>query len=630
MLEVLWKPVRPSFKTKLLLSYMLLIAIPLTIGSILMYRQFMVSYKENTSEMVVQRINQEVNNINETLSTIERDAFILSSNVTFSAFLNEDYNPLSTESHSYLSYRILPMFAWFRDTNPNISKINALTFNTSIPEIDVFTHAPRYEHKEWFTSMRDKTLLGLPYWENYHMQRSYRLSDKINPVTAPVYSLFCTVNSVYNTKATYLELQIKPGPLYGSLDLSPVGKSGFLAVLDVKNGIISNKRYPILTALIKDGGFLSELEKPDGEYRYAFNNVDYNINFKRIERLNACVVSVVPTTEITELFNESRQNYIYSIGITFLFLVILAYYLGNLFTKKIKKIASAFHRFQKGDFDTRIAVKGSDELDLLSMDFNIMASRIQELINKVYKSEIAQKQAELASLQAQIKPHFIYNTLESLKMKAELHDDEEISDGLTALGNLMRQNTRTDNHLISLDSELENLSDYIKIQNLLRNNGIKASFEIPEEIRRYDILNLVLQPIIENCIVHGHDESRGSLAITVKGEKIDDSILITISDNGRGIPEGKLTGLSELLRSGRDEEMPKNSAAGIGIANVHRRIKLYFGNDYGLSIESTLGMGTAVRVKIPAATGSQWTGNRNAHAQMYSKGGSLHVPFADS
>lgn len=590
-----------SIRAKLLFSYFILISIPLIVSSILIYYQFLSTYKESSSTMVMQRIDQEVNSINEALNTIESAAFMLSSNIAFNTFLNNEYSSSSTDSYNNMVSRVIPMFTWFRDSNQNITKINVLTYNESIPEVDMFTHAAGYENIEWFTSMKRMTRLGLPYWESYRKQRLYRVTQNINPSSTYTYSMFCTVEPVYEAYATYLEFQVNPKLLFEALNRSPVGESGYLAVFDVENGILSGPKSQLLNSLKGNMSFIAGLSEDEGDYNYTFNNIKYNIKHKKIKRLNAYILSVVPMTELTRIYYDTIRNFLYSVGIMLFFLTLLAYYSGSWFTTKVRKITSAFRQFQKGDFETRIDVRGTDELDNLGRDFNVMASNINELINKVYKAEIAQKQAEIGILQAQIKPHFIYNTLESLKMTAELHDDEEISDGLTALGNLIRQNTNTENHLITIGSEVENLEDYIKIQNLTHNNRIKAIIKVPEEIKQNTTLNLILQPIVENCIKHGFDDTYDTMNIIVTAEEVNGSIEFTVRDTGKGIDEVKLARLKELLSRKAGERADKSIERGIGLLNVNRRIKLYFGDEYGVILESSYGEGTCAIIKIPSS-----------------------------
>jgi len=302
---------------------------------------------------------------------------------------------------------------------------------------------------------------------------------------------------------------------------------------------------------------------------------------------------------VTELFDKPKRNYAITIIVTFACLLLLAFWLSRLLTKKIWKISNAFYRFQEGNFDIQIPVKGEDELDKLAMDFNTMAYNMNQLINKVYKAEIAQKHAELFALQAQIKPHFIYNTLESLKMLAELHDEEKIADSLASLGNIMRQNNSIGRHLIEISTEVDNLTDYVKLQNLTNNDRINLSFSLPDDIMKFKILNLVLQPIVENSIKHGLRIGREPLNIKISGYTDGSDLYLTVKDDGKGIGADRLKELNEIINR-EPIVSDKQETGGIGLANVNKRIKLYFGNNYGVNLKSEEGKGTEVMIRIPA------------------------------
>ena len=587
-----------SFKTKLLLSYIILITIPITESAILIYNQIFASFTEKSSVMIEQRLNQEVKNIHTALDTIEKIGFNISSNRTLALFLWRKYSDRSNDFYINITNKILPIFSCFKSINPYISKFNILTYNETISEVNVFNQASKFENESWFLNIKKNTALGLPFWENYHIQREYRnLHIEVNP-KYPVYSLFYMINPGIKPNTGYLEIEVNPRLIFESINNTPIGKSGYLDVINDRRDILLNKEDAKLKNLMQDDIFLSKLKQSKGKHTIMFNKVKYNISYQKINRLNSFIISIIPESEITELFVAPKRNFIITIGITFIFLLILALSLGNLLAKKIHKITDAIHTLETGDFNAQIAIKGNDELDKLCKDFNKMANRINELVNIVYKAEVAQKQAELFALQAQIKPHFIYNTLESLKMLAELHDEEEISDGLTALGNLMRQNNTIGKNLISIYTEIENLMDYIKIQNLNYNNKIKIEFNIPDNIKSYKILSLILQPLIENCIVHGLGDNQYWLNILIEGTVTNGNLYFYINDNGKGIEKNKLIKIKEIMNK-ESIDAVNPDGKGVGLVNVHKRIKLFFGNNYGISINNNTEKGTNITVKIP-------------------------------
>lgn len=590
---------RISFKTKLLLSYIVLIIIPITVGWILINSNFINLLRNNSLMLITQRMNEKVSNINMELTNIEMTAYQLSSNMTLSRFLADEHEDYSYQFFDTLTSSIYPMFSWVKTANPIISDAYIFTKNATLPNAYLFRHAINYENTYWFKDVQNHTFLGSPYWENLHLSRNYNgtlyTSSQSNNY---VYSLFYIINPTSSNNTAYLELIINPKQLFNSVISSPIGKNGFFAIINSKGFIISGNETPLLSSIVTDNKLQSALSESSESISFKYDQSTYYVGFQYIEKLDSYLLSIIPEKEITELFEKPRNHYIISICITFILLLFLAFALGNAIHKKITKISKAIYQFQEGNFDTSIEVKGMDELDKLSMDFNSMSAKINELVNKVYKAEIAQKQDEIFALQSQINPHFIYNTLESIKMMAELHDEEDISDCITALGNLLRQNNTIGDHLITIESELENLSDYIKIQNLTYNNRIRITFNISQEIMKYKTLRLVLQPLAENSIVHGLGDNMEYINILVQGYKSGNDILFTIQDDGCGIDSDRLDEITSILNS--DPKDHPSSKNGIGLFNVNRRIKLFFGIDYGLSIKSTEGTSTAITIKLPA------------------------------
>lgn len=587
---------RLSYKNKLMLSYLVLILLP-TIGiGLVIYNHLYNSFIEKSDTMIEQRLNQELKNINSELLTIENLGYQLTSSNSLNVYLNQSYEFVD---YYRINNKISPIFYWCKSSNLNINSINIFTYNRNIPEIEVFTYADRFDNEDWFITAKKNTTLGMPYWENLHLKRDYRNMYQ-KTLSYDVYSLFYIIASPSESNISYLELEISPKALFQSLVSTVVGKNGFISVLDSNGSIISNNSSPVLTALTNEKDFTSKLKTSKGSYSYDFNKNSYNISYKKIERLNSYIVCVIPSKETTDTFAKTRRDFLTLILSTLAALTIIAWYFDNLLTKKINKLMYAIKQVSAGNFDILIDTSSNDELDKLSISFNKMSSKINELINKVYKSEIAEKEAQLFALQSQIKPHFIYNTLESLKMMAELKDEEEISDCLTSLGNLMRRNNHIGNNTISIETEIEYLKDYVKIQNLLNNNKIKLNISAEDTTVNYSMLNMIIQPFIENSIQYAmtlDDPLIISLSITNNL----DYLTFVVEDNGKGIPSEKLLLIKKRLSQYDANSSNPANGKGIGIHNVNKRIKLYYGVDYGVDIDSLEDKGTKVTINIPIA-----------------------------
>jgi len=228
-----------------------------------------------------------------------------------------------------------------------------------------------------------------------------------------------------------------------------------------------------------------------------------------------------------------------------------------------------------------------------------MLSRIKRLTDKNYLAEIAHKRSVIDSLQKQIKPHFIYNTIETFKMMAEINGHEKLSDALTSFGGLIRYTMLHGSSSVTLGMELENLWDYICVQNLLKNDLLELYHEVEGILLDTPIPVLILQPLAENAILHGYDHKR-KLQINIHCQLEENCAVITFSNNGKKIPEERLTEIREKLQAMMTESIIEKNQDGIALVNIHNRIRLQYGAEYGLCIDN-LTDGVAVTIRLPNA-----------------------------
>ncbi len=324
---------------------------------------------------------------------------------------------------------------------------------------------------------------------------------------------------------------------------------------------------------------------------------------------------------LTELIQEKIQEYIYyeassleimrqnisqdasfTLQITSLvFLIILicswalSKILGREITTPIAELCRSTARVAKGDFKVRVSVDSGDELDLLAESFNSMVDEISSLVDDIKIEQKNLRATELKLLQAQINPHFLYNTLDTIIWLAEDNQKEQITDMVSSLSDFFRTTLSKGKDFITIEEEESHIKSYLEIQQFRYRDILTYEIDISENIRSYLILKLTLQPIIENALYHGLKNKRGLGRINVTGVMKKDRIEITVKDNGIGMDEGTLARLNRIIRG----EEPDDSQHGFGMANVQQRIELNFGMKYGMHIESTYGIGTAVIVTIP-------------------------------
>lgn len=265
--------------------------------------------------------------------------------------------------------------------------------------------------------------------------------------------------------------------------------------------------------------------------------------------------------------------------------------LSHLVTRRITALTEATERVAAGDLDTGLTVRGRDEISRLALSFNTMVVQMKGLMNRIQSDQQDKRKRELAILQAQINPHFIYNTLDTLQWKALAHGAEEVADLIQSLSTFFRISLSSGREFIPLGRELEHVRSYLEIQSQRYAEILTWQIHCDEDLTSLPVPKLIIQPLVENALYHGLKPklTRGLIAITVSRQEND--LLILVRDDGVGITAEKLSQLRV------DLEAPV-AGGSFGLFNVHQRIRLWDGLGHGLSIESTPDKGTAVRLKL--------------------------------
>ncbi len=286
------------------------------------------------------------------------------------------------------------------------------------------------------------------------------------------------------------------------------------------------------------------------------------------------------------------------IGVTLLFSMLMAWIISGSITKPIRELHKTTALIAKGNFDVRVEQNSVDEIAGLSRSFNTMIVKIKELIERNKKEQENLKKSELKVMQAQINPHFLYNTLDTIVWMAEANNMKQVIEIVRALSNFFRITLSRGKDWISVQDEVEHAKSYLIIQKIRYRDILNFSFDIGEEMFSHAILKLTLQPIIENALYHGIKNKRSGGILQVKGYKDEDRLIFEVMDDGMGMTKERLSEIQTELNVDSIEPVQKES--GFGLNNVHSRIKLYYGKQYGISIESKYKEGTKVTICIPA------------------------------
>ncbi len=347
---------------------------------------------------------------------------------------------------------------------------------------------------------------------------------------------------------------------------------------------------------------LGELEayipEMDQEYQYILADGMYYI-YNDIEGTDWMVIHKIPRYNLENSYQEIRSNTILIICISVILLLFLYYFYSKKTNKPILQLKTAMEKVQNGELDTRVEVYSNDEIGFLAKGMNQMTKNLQEHIKRVYIAEIRQREAEIKTLKTQIQPHYLYNTLDVIRMTAVMNDDYQTAGLLDGLSGQLKYLIGGAREIVTLRDEIENVENYFKIVRVRYENRFGLDINVNEDFLDLRVPQLILQPVVENSVKYGlrPKEESGIIAINVQVE--GERLLISVMDNGLGMSQQKLREVQELLENKETVKHARSKKASIGLKNAHDRIKLILGEEYGMEIISYEGMGTIVKFSLP-------------------------------
>lgn len=383
------------------------------------------------------------------------------------------------------------------------------------------------------------------------------------------------------------------------IDNVGIGQHGYCFIVDMEGDIIYHPQQQLINSGIKEENIEEFVNAVDGSYTRS--NVIYTF-----ETIDNCGWRVVGVSYVDEMITDKVKSMItisIAIFIMILFTVLaVGMFFASVFSYPAKKLTRAMEEFeQHAENFEYVDVRGTKEITQISDSFGHMVVRIQKLMEKVRKEEISLRKTELNALQAQINPHFLYNTLDSIAWMCEEERTQEAVKMVNALAKLFRISISKGHELITIEKELQHASSYLQIQNFRYRNQFQYKIEVDENCKEYLCNKITLQPIIENAIYHGLDRMVDEGKISIRISQSNDEVIMIVEDNGLGMSQEQCEEIIHREDSNR---------TGIGIKNVHDRIQIYFGENYGLFIESELDVGTKVVIRMPKILEGEYDENK--------------------
>ncbi|MEC0212960.1 sensor histidine kinase [Paenibacillus ehimensis] len=593
---------------KLIIVFVSLLIIPISLLSYYSYRTYRDSVQDHTAAYVQQVSKEMANRLDEYIQDMEKLS-------TIPAYVEEIKENLELSNRYYESLR--DESAKIPSPSPSItpssldirqrieSSINFLNNikedTTSVYLFDQYGNA-YYRYKSGVRQDIDK---------RYAVWKRAVERDKGLPALIPTEEvinntnrrnyLFSVVREVFNNAYEPIGLVVVDANmasferLVKDMDAVTRGKTFIINNEDI---VIYDSDRAFMTRKIEEGHWLQRGRESQGSFLEQVEGRDSLVVYSISERSGWRVVITVPLDQLTQGVERTREFTLFATLLTIGLALAISIFLSFALTRSLRKLVVLMKSVQQGNLDVRFPVTSQDEAGRLGNQFNRMIDRIRHLIEENTRIGERKKEAELHALQSQINPHFIYNTLESIRMTAEFNDDDEVADMTEILGKLLRYSITDKKEFVQMEDELEHLRNYMKLQEFRYPGRFQLTIEPYEKFETLRMLKLTVQPIVENAILHGMNPSR-KMIVSVSFAKSGEDVVMVIQDNGTGMNPETLEKLRRTLSSAEGSPKDKRS---IGLRNVNERLKLYYGGSYGLEVYSVEGKGTEVHVRLHRST----------------------------
>lgn len=577
---------RAGLATKIVVLFAVIILIPAAIGSAVWIRRECRQVYEQSQQESMSFVEQAVKEIAANQTQVENTVLVALNQKDFLSFVSGDMDKDGLKLVKFSQNELRRMNYIFQ-SNSLIDSASFYFYNPELYEIwDTIYGYDRFENQE--------------FAKRLHEERGSIFVP--NGVTPAGDGYACCYHEVYRDTVCIgiLEIRMKPAKFLAQItDVFP-SESGNVYLMDREgNSLLPGEYDPALLLAIS-----RELsaEAGKGSFKVFSDRKDYYGAYSYLESMDAYVVRCVAKDA---LVGQIYHNAIIAVLIVMLMMAVLYLIAYSVYRKMLTRLSvlmSSMRQVQEGDLSVRVEVNDDgDELDELGGHFNRMLYRMEGLIEENVERKTAAVNAELNALQSQINGHFLNNALESIRMMAEVKQETEIANTAVSLGSLLRYNMNWESKTVTLKEEIENIRQYIYFVNQIYGYDVHLLLRLEESMLGLEIPKMSLQPFVENSVAHGMPQNTKKLDITISAVKNGRVVVLHVMDNGIGMSHEMVGRLNAVLE-GTSNENIRSGNSGIGIVNVHKRLQMNYGMEYGIVMQSEPYTYTVAKIVIPYKT----------------------------
>ena len=561
-----------------------------TITSLVAVLLIVISIYSRLSSQLYDTVKQEnvnlVNRVDSSMEVYLRNIMKLSDTIYYGIIKNAN---LSEDS---IGEKLTLLYNNNKEQVSNIALISKEGEPISVVPAARFRKNFKAEDEEWFVNALNKTEnihFTLP-----HVQKMFEKGDNgYNWVISMSRAVEITVGG--STEQAVLLIEVAYQGLEEVLDEVTLGNGGYIYLMDSNGDIIWHPKFELIASgRVKENNLVAA-GYDDGSREEIFNGTRQTVVTKTVGYTGWKLVGVIKGTGISLNMLKTRLFIVFVILLIIFIVILINSYISFRVTNPIRELEKSVKALEEGNLDADIYMGGSYEVQHLGKSVQDMKFRIKGLMQDIVSEHEEKRKSEFDSLQAQINPHFLYNTLDIIVWQIENEKQSEAVHTVTALARFFRLSLGKGKNIVTVKDEIDHVKNYLMIQHMRFKNKFDYEFDIAEDVLELPSLKLMLQPLVENAIYHGMEFMDGDGMIMVKAWRKEDELYLSVADNGLGMTEDKV----EMILTGKSTS-GNGRGSGIGVKNVNERIKLYFGEAYGLTIDSEPDEGTTVIIHLPA------------------------------